>query len=81
MKIEPIKNAMYKISVPKSNAFKIETPQDCIKLHTITLAVAKRGTGKTVALSFHCMFYFWPVPFQNHTAPPLLFYIEAGVSF
>ena len=48
---KPLQDNRYKIKVPPSNAFKIETPDDCIKLHTITLAVAKRGTGKSVALT------------------------------
>jgi len=48
---KPLKDKKYNIKVPPSNAFKIETPDDCIKMHTITLAVAKRGTGKSVALT------------------------------
>ena len=31
MNIQPIKDKQYKIFVPKSNAFKIETPPDCIE--------------------------------------------------
>ena len=51
MKTLDVKDKSYKIQVPKSGAFKIDTPNDCIKLHTICLAVAKRGTGKSVALT------------------------------
>ncbi len=39
------------IIVPKDSAFRIETPPDFIKLHCLMLAVAKRGGGKTVALT------------------------------
>ena len=41
----------YAIEVPKGSSFSISTPDDQIKLHTITLAIAARGTGKTVALT------------------------------
>ena len=39
------------IRAPKGDAFTIRTRPDFIKLHAVILAVAKRGTGKTVALS------------------------------
>mmetsp|Transcript_10632 Transcript_10632/g.34953 ORF Transcript_10632/g.34953 Transcript_10632/m.34953 type:complete len:424 (+) Transcript_10632:1130-2401(+) len=45
------KIAGYAIEVPKGSSFSISTPDDQIKLHTITLAIAARGTGKTVALT------------------------------
>jgi len=32
----------YAITVPKSSAFTIKTPDDFIQLHSVTLAVAKR---------------------------------------
>jgi hypothetical protein len=38
------------IIVPKADAFAIKTQDDFINLHGIILAVAKRGTGKSVAL-------------------------------
>jgi hypothetical protein len=41
----------YKIRVPKNKAFTINTSQDFINLHSVILAIAKRGTGKTVAFS------------------------------
>ena len=39
------------IRVPKAEAFTVKTNDDFINLHGIILAVAKRGTGKTVALT------------------------------
>ena len=41
----------YKIRVPKKNAFTIQTHDDFIAMHSIILAVAKRGVGKTCAFS------------------------------
>lgn len=41
----------YPIIVPKDSAFRIQTPDDQIKMHALILAVAKRGGGKTVALT------------------------------
>ena len=38
------------IRVPKADAFTVKTNDDFINLHGIILAVAKRGTGKSVAL-------------------------------
>jgi len=39
------------IQVPKGNAFTIKTKDDFIQLNAVILAISKRGTGKTVALS------------------------------
>lgn len=39
------------IRAPKGDAFTIKTRPDFIKLHAVILAIAKRGTGKTVALT------------------------------
>lgn len=39
----------YKIQVPKASAFTINTSDDFVAMHTVTLAVAKRGVGKTTA--------------------------------
>ena len=47
--IGPIKR--YPITVPKSNAFQYATPEHQIKLHTLMLAIGKRGAGKTVAIT------------------------------
>jgi len=44
-------NHNYDIKIPKNDAFQIQTSNDFIKLHGIILAIAKRGTGKTTALS------------------------------
>lgn len=41
----------YDITVPKGSSFAVDTPADQIKLHTITLAVAARGSGKSIALT------------------------------
>jgi hypothetical protein len=41
----------YKIQVPASNAFTINTSPNFIKLHAVILAIAKRGTGKTLSLT------------------------------
>lgn len=41
----------YEIMVPKDKAFRIATPDDQIKMHALVMAVAKRGGGKTVALT------------------------------
>ena len=41
----------YDIQIPKSGAFTIATEPHFIQLHGVILAVAKRGTGKTTALS------------------------------
>ena len=41
----------YNIQLPKSNWKDIITDDDWIRLHTITLAVARPNTGKTAALS------------------------------
>ena len=39
------------IKVPKGSAFNFETPADLPKLHQLSLFVAKRGSGKSVAIS------------------------------
>jgi hypothetical protein len=39
------------IRAPKGDAFTIKTRPDFIKLHAVILAIAKRGSGKTVALT------------------------------
>lgn len=39
------------IKVPKGNAFNIETPENLPKMHQVCVAVAKRGSGKTVAIA------------------------------
>lgn len=44
-------NKRYDIVVPKSKAFTIQTEPDFIQMHSVILACAKRGTGKTVALT------------------------------
>ena len=41
----------YRITVPKGSAFTIKTDKDFIQLNAIILAIAKRGTGKTTAIS------------------------------
>jgi hypothetical protein len=41
----------YAITVPKDSAFRIKTPDDQIRMHALVMAVAKRGGGKTVALT------------------------------
>ena len=41
----------YDIKPPKKSAFSIDTPVDMIRLHTLLLAVGKRGGGKSVAVS------------------------------
>lgn len=41
----------YPIEVPNDSAFRIKTPDDQIKMHALVMAVAKRGGGKTVALT------------------------------
>lgn len=41
----------YAITVPKDSAFRIATPDDQIRMHALVMAVAKRGGGKTVALT------------------------------
>lgn len=43
--------ASYAIRVPTGSAFSIKTEADFIQLHAVILAVAKRGCGKTTALS------------------------------
>jgi hypothetical protein len=40
----------YKIKVPKSSAFNIETPLHLPKMHFVGLSIGKRGSGKTVAI-------------------------------
>lgn len=47
--VGPIKG--YGITVPKQKAFQIDTPNDMIKMHTLLLAIGKRGAGKTVAVT------------------------------
>ena len=39
------------IRVPKGKAFTINTNYEFIRLHAIILAIAKRGVGKSVALT------------------------------
>ena len=39
------------IKVPKGSAFNFETPPDLPKMHQLSLFVAKRGSGKSVAIS------------------------------
>lgn len=39
------------IKVPKGSAFNFETPENLPKLHQLSLFVAKRGSGKSVAIS------------------------------
>ena len=41
----------YVIKVPDGKAFTINTKDDFIQLHSVVLAVAKRGTGKTLSLT------------------------------
>ena len=41
----------FNIKVPDTKAFTIETEKDMIQLHAVILAVAKRGTGKTLSLT------------------------------
>lgn len=41
----------YDIKVPKDSAWRIETPPDQVRMHCLILAVAKRGGGKSVALT------------------------------
>jgi hypothetical protein len=41
----------YKITLPKGSAFQIETPEDQIKMHSMLIAIGKRGSGKTVAIT------------------------------
>jgi len=43
--------AAYDIKVPDTKAFTITTKEDFIQLHAVVLAVAKRGTGKTLSLT------------------------------
>jgi hypothetical protein len=40
-----------KIQPPKKGAFTIETEDDFFKMHTLTIASGKRGSGKSVAVS------------------------------
>lgn len=47
--VGPIKG--YPIRVPKGSAFQINTPDDQIKMHTLLIAIGKRGSGKTVAIT------------------------------
>jgi hypothetical protein len=41
----------YRITVPKGSAFTINTDKDFIQLNAVILAIAKRGVGKTTAIS------------------------------
>lgn len=41
----------FDIQVPDTKAFTIKTADDFIQLHAVVLAVAKRGTGKTLSLT------------------------------
>lgn len=49
MKIKPINK--YKTHLPKKEAFTIETEDDFFKLHTLCVASARRGGGKSVAIA------------------------------
>lgn len=51
MKRVKIPGNRYAIQVPKDSAFRIDTPDDQIKMHALVFAIAKRGGGKTVALT------------------------------
>ena len=46
-----IKGTLSKTTLPKKNAFAIETEPDFPKLHTLTIATGKRGGGKSVAIA------------------------------
>lgn len=46
-----VKIGKYDIHVPKDSAWRIDTPPDQIRMHALMIAVAKRGGGKTVALT------------------------------
>jgi len=51
MSFHKINDKKYGIQLPKNSAFTINTEPNFIQLHGIILAVAKRGVGKTTALS------------------------------
>ncbi len=51
MSLQKINDPKYGIQIPTNSAFTIETEPNFIQLHGIILAVAKRGVGKTTALS------------------------------
>jgi len=51
LQTQKLKNKDYEIKLPKGGAFNINTEPDFISMHSVILAIAKRGVGKTCSFS------------------------------